>query len=305
MKSSFDAFANVDAVVSKPVLGSDGAASWQEFRKDIKGAANHRPSAAPKAPLKKADRLGTGFTSWEEERSNEDQVRKASGHVGAGSGYTTFKKKNSSEEAAERKRIKSIEAKIRPENEEYFIPAKTFQGWKFNYIFTTRPDRGTGYFWDGMDAIKKLRGELTEEENGAAATNDVEGDVNEEEAKKPKKKKRKKSAGPVIVHDPNNPMEQIAAVIQRRNQMLGVGPDPTLPAGWEAAKDPTSGKTYYFQRVTGERSWEKPQVPSSGNDKATPDDALPDGWTAVTDKNLGKTYYYNTSGETRWDRPTL
>jgi hypothetical protein len=30
---SFDAFKKVDELVSKPVLGSDGAASWQSFRK--------------------------------------------------------------------------------------------------------------------------------------------------------------------------------------------------------------------------------------------------------------------------------
>jgi hypothetical protein len=303
VKSSFDAFAKVDAIVSKPVLGSDGAASWQDFRKDIKGAA-HRPSAAPKAPLKKMDRLGTGFTSWEEERSNEDRVRKESGHVVAGSGYTTFKKKNSSEEAAERKRVKNVEARIIPEDKDFFIPSKTFAGWKFDYIFSTRPDRGTGYFWDGTDSIKRLRGELPEEET-SATKNDGEGETNEEEAVKPKKKKRKKSAGPVILTDPNNPMEQLAGVIQRRNQKLGGVADPTLPAGWEAAKDPTSCKTYYFQRATGERSWEKPQPPSAEISKVTPEDALPGGWTAATDKASGKHYYYNASGETRWDRPSL
>lgn len=305
IKSSFDAFAKVDEIVSKPVLGSDGAASWQEFRKDVKGTAN-RPSAAPKAPLKKADRLGTGFTSWEEERSHEDRVRKESGQVGTGSGYTTFKKKNSAEEAAERKRIKKIEARLMPDDKEYFIPAKTFQGWKFDYIFSTRPDRGTGYFWDGTDSIKKLRGELSEEEAGTTPVKgDDDGEKKEEEKiMKPKKKKRKKNAGPVVVTDPNNPMEQVAAVIQRRNQMLGIVADPTLPTGWEAAKDPTSGKTYYFQRATGARSWGKPQLPSSSNDQPSPDDPLPDGWKAAADEASGKEYYYNGSGETRWDRPT-
>jgi len=33
---------------------------------------------------------------------------------------------------------------------------------------------------------------------------------------------------------------------------------PTLPAGWESAADPSSGKPYYFNRATGETKWEIP-----------------------------------------------
>lgn len=298
--SSFDAFTKVDDLVSKPVLGSDGAASWQEFRKDNK-CTSHRPSVAPKAPLKKIDRLGAGFTSWEDERSHEDRVRKEAGHVGTGSGYTNFKKKNSAEEAAERKRIKNIEARIRPDDKEYFLSAQTFQGWKFDYIFTTRPDRGTGYFWDGMDSIKKLRGELKEDE--ADTGKDHEEDDPVEQPEKSKKKKRKKDSGPVIIHDPNNPLEQVAVLIERRKQMMAGLLDPSLPDGWGSAKDAASGKLYYFNRSTGERSWEKPQLELS---VSTPDEdaALPDGWTATKDATSGKTYYYHTNGQTSWDKPT-
>jgi hypothetical protein len=318
VKSSFDAFSKVDEIVSKPILGSDGAASWQEFQKDVHkstsigiGSHPHRPSAAPKAPLKKADRLGTGFSSWEEERLHEEQVRKAAGHVSAGTGYTNFKKKNSAEEAAERKRIKKIEARIRPDNKEYFIPAPTFQGWKFDYIFTTRPDRGTGYYWDGMDSVKKLRGALQEGENDGDTQKGEEDEKasGEEEHDKPKKKKRKKSAGPVIVNDPNNPLEQVAALIeQRRRQMMAPTAvvDPTLLPGWEMANDTTSGKPYYFNRSTGERSWDKPQaVPGATSTSELKDSELPEGWKEATDGASGKTYYYHTNGETRWDRPTI
>jgi hypothetical protein len=314
VESSFDAFAKVDSIVSKPVLGSDGAASWQEFRKKVvKGSSAERPSAAPKAPLKKLDRLGAGFTSWEDERSHEDKVRKQSGHAETGAGYTTFKKKNSAEEAAERKRIKNIEAKIRPEEKEYFIRAQTFQGWKFDYIFTTRTERGTGYFWDGTDSIKKLRGELSAEEHPSCDITDQKKDENirnavlEEEGEnsslKPKKKKRKKSEGPVIISDPNNPMEQVAAIVQRRNQMLSVGCD--LPAGWEATMDNATGKNYYFNRVSGERSWTAPEAPKSqgakNSDTETP---LPQGWSVAVDKASGNNYYFHTSGQTQWNRPT-
>ena len=302
--SSFDAFAKVDSIVSKPVLGSDGAASWQEFRKDVKGS---RPSTAPKAPLKKLDRLGAGFTSWEDERSHEVQVRKKAGHAETGAGYTTFKKKNSAEEAAERKRIKTIEAKIRPEEKDYFIRAPTFQGWKFDYIFTTRPDRGTGYFWDGSDSIKKLRGDLPEEQS-SSSPNDQKKREGSENARldddndlKPKKKKKKKSDGPVIISDPNNPMEQVGAILQRRNQMFGVVGD--LPAGWEATRDHGTGETYYFNRGTGERSWTKPDAPVSQGTIADTDKPFPEGWNAAVDTTSGKTYYFHTNGQTQWDRP--
>jgi hypothetical protein len=297
--SSFDAFAKVDEFVSKPVLGSEGAASWQVFRKDHK---SNRPSAAPKAPLKKLDKLGTGFTTWEDERANEDKVRKEAGQADTGSGYTTFKKKNGSEEAAERKRIKQIEARIRPENQNFFIPAPTFQGWKFDYIFTTRPDRGTGYFWDGADSIKRLRGELIEEEPAPPADN---ADAEPAKEIKPKKKKRKKNAGPIMVNDPTNPQEQVAAALQKRNQMLGGTADPTLPSGWEAARDPFSGKTYYYCRATGERKWDKPAAPETNEDKKAEEaEKLSDGWKSAADKGTGKTYYYHTNGETKWEKPS-
>ena len=299
-QSSYDAFSTVDKLVAKDVLGSDGAASWQDFRKDHK---SNRTSVAPKAPLKKADKLGSGFQSWEEERAHEDKVREKAGHASTGSGYTTFKKKNSAEDAAERKRIKQIEARIRPDKEEYFIPSLTFQGWKFNYIFTTRPDRGTGYYWDGMDSIKQLRGDLKDEAVSPSKTEKAPAETSREE--KPKKKKRKKNEGPTIINDPNNPMEQVAAVLQRRNQVMGGNSDPTLPIGWEAARDPFSGKTYYYCRATGERKWEKPLSSESSSHNVKELSSLPAGWKSATDKSTGKTYYYNKNGETRWEKPTV
>lgn len=306
-KNSFDAFAQVDDLVSKPVLGSDGAASWQEFRKEHK---SDRPSAAPKAPLKKLDKLGTGLTNWDAERSHEENVRKQAGQATVGAGYTNFKKKNSTEEAALRKKIKQIEARIRPDDKEYFIPAKTFEGWKFDYVFTTRPDRGTGYFWDGMDSIKKMLGGEVQDEVVDVEEEEKNSDRKNKDAPlddlKPKKKKRKKQAGPVIVEDPNNPMEQVARLLQQRNQALAGGGDPSLPAGWDATLDPTSGKTYYFCRATGERSWEKPNAPPTAANTSSDqkdEDGLPDGWQSAKDATTGKTYYYHSSGETRWETP--
>jgi hypothetical protein len=319
--SSYDAFASVDELVSKPVLGSDGAASWQAFRSSKDNSrdvpALHRPSSAPKAPLKRADKLGTGFTSWEEERDHEERIRQSAGHATAGSGYTVFKKKDEAGEAAERKRQAQIKARIRPDDQEYFIPSKIFQGWKFDYVFTTRPDRGgTGYFWDGMDSINKLDGTSTvvEGTNGPTppqsdSTTTSKDDQQEVTSSEPKKKKRKKDKGPVIIHDPTNPIEQVQVILARRNQQLlgmaaGAAPitttiDPTLADGWETASDPSSGQVYFFNRASGERRWEKPEKRN-----LTDADTLPDGWKSAMDNTSGKTYYYHaTTGETKWEKP--
>lgn len=320
--SSYDAFASVDELVSKSVLGSDGAASWQAFRsskdhsRDV--PALHRPSAAPKAPLKRADKLGTGFTSWEEEREHEERIRKSAGHATAGAGYTVFKKKDEAGEAAERKRQAQIKARIRPDDQEYFIPSKVFKGWKFDYIFTTRPERGgTGYYWDGMDSIKQLDGTLTVVEgknastpphNDSKATSTISMEDKEKiPSSEPKKKKRKKDKGPVILHDPNNPLEQVHAILARRNQqllgMVTAAPtattDQTLADGWETASDPESGRVYYFNRTSGERRWEKPEKQNPTNDET-----LPEGWKSAIDSASGKTYFYHaTTGETKWEKP--
>ena len=277
-------------------MGSDGAAAWQDFRQG-NVVSKTTSSVAPKAPLKAADRAA-GFASWEEERQVEHQTRKDAGEASMHVGYTTFKAKNTAAEAAERKQKARIEKRIRPDEVAYFLPAKNgFMGWKFDYIFTTR-DRGTGYYWDGTDSVKKLRGELTVKEpaqeiaSGARAQPSG-GNVDESAPKQRKKKKRKKLQGPTIINDPNNPMEQIAAALQKKNRQMD------LPSGWEAAKDANSDKMYYYNRQTGERSWEQPGT------KANEKDSLPSGWSAAKDPTTGKEYYFHSSTkETRWERPS-
>jgi hypothetical protein len=291
--SSFDAFATVDKLVSKPVLGSDGAASWQEFRigtKELK-----RNSTAPQMQVKRADRLGTGLQSMADERSQEAKVRLDGGDAALGSGYTTFKRKNDAEEAGERKRRKQIEKKIRPEKKSYFSSSEGFTGWKFDYIYTTR-DRGTGYYWDGTDSIKKLRGigdfpeEPSGEESNLGEASNLEPATTHGGSKKKKRKEKRKAPAP-IVHDQNNPLEQVANAIRKRNEALKAPPaglTTPLPSGWEVAE--SSGKVYYFKRSTGERQWDSPTA------------TLPDGWKSAKDAT-GKEYYYSSTGETRWDTP--
>jgi len=54
-------------------------------------------------------------------------------------------------------------------------------------------------------------------------------------------------AAPAAMAPPPAPMPMPAA-------------SPALPAGWETAADPSSGKTYYFNRATGETKWEPPTM---------------------------------------------
>ena len=302
--SSFDAFSKVDELVSKPVYGSETIASWQSFRKDH---GPKHPSSAPKAPLKKADKLSTGFNTWEEERAHEGEIRREAGHAATNSGYQLFndEHKKKAAEAAERKRKARIEARIRPDDKEYLIPSKTFEGWKFDYVFTTK-NGTTGYYWDGMDSIKKENGELAvaEKMEPSQAPSTSEAKDSEKSAAKKPKKKRKRAKGPTFVHDPNNPMEQMQAILQQRNQKIrGIPSENSLPVGWEAATDPSTGKTYYFHRASGHRSWEKPTGSENTNSNQESSEILPEGWKSAVDPASGKTYYHHTSGKTSWEKP--
>lgn len=302
---SYEAFTSVDKLVSKPIVGSDGAASWQEFRKETKGLAN-KESVAPALQVKRSDRLGTGLATIADERAHEAKIRIESGDSALGSGYTTFKRKNTAEEAQERKRRKNIEKKIRPNDKAYFVASSSFNGWRFDYVFTTR-DRGTGYYWDGTDSIKKLNGKLDMPEP-AGGDPPEENDDNVQVAPRKKKKskhgeeqKEKETAKDVqSLKSICAPLDQIAEAIQRRNERmqrpprgLVINDTSSLPSGWEAATDPTSGKTYYFNRATGKQQWDPPEAEAK----------LPEGWKSAKDSRNGKTYYYHTNGQTSWEVP--
>ena len=87
---------------------------------------------------------------------------------------------------------------------------------------------------------------------------------------------------------------------------------------WEAIKD-DEGRTYYYNTVTGESSWEAPagfaggaaasaagssEEAEGGQSAATTASSdQPQRWTGYKDDE-GRTYYYNdTTGETQWERP--
>jgi len=348
-QSSFSAFSSVDALVSKPVMGSDGAASWQEFRKN-KGVVTSR-GTAPHIPMKRADKLGTGFKSIDEERRHEELIREAGNDSKMYSGYTTFKRKHDQGEIEEKKRRKLIEDRIRPEKAKYFIAASTFEGWKEDYIFTTR-DRGTGYYWDGMDSVKKLKGEdighnvaslINDDGTDGGAVSKTATDEAKVKKKKSKKDKKKKTSESLqsIESDEYNPMEQVLNAMRRRNEIINRPPGSNkisqetnfalvgaMPSSqfrnandnhddmetlapqlamfnWEVAKDPNTGKLYYFSRKTGERQWDNPldKLKKSHIVEPTAED-LPLGWRSAQD-SVGRIYYYHReSGKTSWERPT-
>lgn len=278
-ETPFTVFAAVDKAVSKDIIGSDGAARWQSFQADNASALQKTSHVAPTAPLKHSDRA-SGITSWEQERSVEEKARKESGTAPMNNGYTKFAEKPSMDNPKERKRIE--ERRIGA-NQQYFFPSSTFTGWKWDYVFTTKEKRGTGYYFDGMDSLKEQRGELKRPLVPSSPSSSDPQPMN----KKPKKTKKEKPAAPVILSDPTNPREQVMATLAARQN-----PSSGLPPDWSSAIDPTSNKTYYFHRTSGERSWEKPSL-----------------WKEVTTKDAAtgqeKVYYYNSiTRETRWDKPT-
>lgn len=166
--NAYDAFNKVDAAVSKQVYGSDGAASWQNFKSKSTSATSSR-GVAPHMPLKRSDRLGgAGFATISDERVHEEGVRRDHGQAKLGSGYTVFEKdKRQKEEdedgrmaaGAKRKQLVAtddfvlessgylaIERRVRPDEDQYFIASKEFSGWKKDYVFANK-HWGLGYYW--------------------------------------------------------------------------------------------------------------------------------------------------------------
>jgi WW domain len=333
--SAYTAYNAVDELVAKPVFGSDGAKKWQSFAQATQKQHHVQSnSVAPTAPLKAIDRA-TGFTSWKEEREYSNQIRQSDDQTKntTSSVYTNFTQKashnNIDMSSKERKRI---ERRIIGENQEYFIPSPTFAGWKFDYIFTTRMEtHGTGYYFDGTDSLKLLNGLISNDDIPSSARvlsiassdsvdaakkrsapasgeNTDEASAVNANAHASKKKKKTKNLAPIIVNNPNHPLEQIAAILAQRQPQSS---SELLPMGWECAKDGTTGKTYYFNRTTGERTWEPPQsvptvpISATNNNSTNNNDAKSLGWNVAKDPTSGKEYYYNTqTGETSWEKPT-
>ncbi|GKY99519.1 hypothetical protein MPSEU_000906100 [Mayamaea pseudoterrestris] len=315
---AYNVFQKVDELVSKPVSGSNQALQWQNFRQDKKlntTTTRRLQSSAPMAPLSKSQRA-SGFASWKDEQKHEESLRRERSDAPLHQRYTAFSSSSQQQQQAglTKKQIKRIQSKIRPDEQEYFIPSQTFAGSKFDYVFTTRPERGTGYYWDGSDSVKRLENadatsvigssDVVQEISGVKdAANTFEKrpaesqDAGDNQPEQSRKKSKTKNAPPTFVETSNHPLEQIAALLQSR-QVHQVA----LPLGWEQATDVATKLPYYFNRTTGERTWEKPfDVAVS----AKKDEEVTSEWKSATDAASNKTYYYNAAGETRWDDPNV
>jgi len=75
-------------------------------------------------------------------------------------------------------------------------------------------------------------------------------------------------------------------------------PEAALPDGWGALKD-DDGSTYYHHKDTGKTQWDRP----TSDTPITVEGDLPPGWSAAYDNEQGATYYYNEEGDTTWERP--
>ena len=295
--TAYTVFASVDARVGKPVLGSDGAAAWQNFRNSNSSNSNssnsNKTSVAPTAPLKAGDRAA-GFASWRDERHHEARMRAQAGDADLNAGYTHFAPAPSSDAMTTKER-RRVEQRGIGKDQDYFVPAKTWQGAKWDYVFTTKQGHGTGYFFDGMDSLKQLRAgsnsssttEQQFETENSHSKKRLEPDPPATKASKPKKSKKKAAsvAAVTVLSDPTNPLQQVAAALQSQRQAQQQQTD------WDQAVDPVTKKHYYYNRTTGERTWEAP---------------LPWGWQTATDPDTEKPYYYHAeTGVTVWEKPSL
>lgn len=96
-----------------------------------------------------------------------------------------------------------------------------------------------------------------------------------------------------------------------------------LPRGWYEVYDPATKGNYYWNSLTTEATWTRPegskpakeaaksQEPSAQRDEsaAEPKEAdageLPPGWEPALDPSSGDFYFFNAgTGETSWTRPT-
>mmetsp|Transcript_28277 Transcript_28277/g.43330 ORF Transcript_28277/g.43330 Transcript_28277/m.43330 type:complete len:275 (-) Transcript_28277:609-1433(-) len=266
---------------------------------------------APHMPLKRSDKL-SGMMSIEAERKNERSIRKSYGDDDMGSGYTTFKRRQDKDEIAARKRRKLIEERRRPDDVKYFFKTDsgTFEGWKEDYVFTTK-DRGTGYYWDGMDSVKKLSADEDVTSTTTSTNTSIIGSAKLDNGENNKEDKTKG------VKDKKKKKKKEKSKKKRKNGKL--------PSGWEETIDPFTAKLYFFNRKLNKTVWDRPtsddefsigedtanekgSEPNGTrkiiNDKSSGDDSLPEGWQAAKDPSTGKEYYYHVeSNETVWDRP--
>ncbi|XP_038698119.1 uncharacterized protein LOC119995688 [Tripterygium wilfordii] len=144
--------------------------------------------------------------------------------------------------------------------------------------------------------------------NGPNGTGENHLEPHKESAEKPAKKelpeylKEKLRARGIIKDDTGNVVpsrtdnKSEAATIQKAEVRK-------LPPGWEEAKDPTSGASYYYNESTGKSQWEKPlEMPCSIPTQSSV--SLLEDWVEAQDETTGHRYYYNTKTHvSQWEHP--
>jgi hypothetical protein len=97
------------------------------------------------------------------------------------------------------------------------------------------------------------------------------------------------------------------SIIQQQTELrkqIEIKQSNKLPIGWEAVVDKTSGDTYYWNKTTGETTWEKPVCVESKTD--TSSDDLPPGWVEVFHSATNQKYYiHQGTSEKKWTRPSI
>ena len=228
-----EAFTTVENATSKPVFGSDGAASWQNWQSETMEAAKLEALTQlqgrnlPKFPTTRSEKkLGgwevhrehhernpLGYTNFHAKQSAEDELNKAN---------PGKKRKLAKGEWAEGAHFKSTLAladivertwercNVLGEGLKSFLPSERFVGKKPGFVFKHVADIGTGYYFDefgwvpkASDPESRLGGEKEQ------ATGEPTPSTTPAATKKKKKKKKKSSPATATVKN------------------LGVPPPPT------------------------------------------------------------------------------
>ena len=101
------------------------------------------------------------------------------------------------------------------------------------------------------------------------------------------------------------------AVVQKKKREGRLHPHQRKIDGeWVEKKESRKGKTFYYNRITGEKTSDVNKLPDSyrkklkGVGKSDANAPLPKGWRELRDKKNGHSYYYNKkTKEKSWDRP--